>query len=340
MEKKASSISQVTLVDQAYNMLKEGILNKQFSQNQKLVYGDLENMLGMSKTSIVVALDRLVQEGYLRHKKNYGYYVTGAKKTAQQSESGFATLHKRSSDPVNYSIGTPLIKPSSISLNDATYEQLKKLILSRELSPGQKLIYSDLEKMLGVSKTPILNALSRLQGIGLVHLKQNVGYHVKEIDFSEIFHLFDARLALELANIPFIIKNVMDDDILMLEEVHKEYEKYSLPLLDSNRLNINNRFHLLIAKMGRNVFMIKYIQEIYDWMELRMPLTFEFLPQARLKEIPCEHDQIIEAIRARDKTRLERALKKHLKAPGKDIAKYLEIKTLLRTTSNSPAGYR
>ncbi len=331
MDKPASGIPQGALIDQAHQVLKEGILSKQFSRNQKLVYGDLENMLGMSKTPIVGALDRLVLEGYVRHRKNYGYYVTGANEPAHRGESGSAALRRLSATE-------PLIH--SVSQNEAAYEELRKLILARDLAPGQKLIYSDLEAMLGVSKTPILNALTRLQSIGLVHLKPNVGYYVKEIDFAEIINLFQARFALELANIPFIRTNCTDDDILMLEQANREYESYPLPVLDSPRLQINNRFHLVIARMGRNSFMIKYIQEIYDWMELAMPLTFEFLSPARVRAISREHEQILEAIRARDWHRLVSALKKHLKAPVKDFAKYLGVKPPLRTIFGRRAGDR
>ncbi|MGA2400958.1 MAG: GntR family transcriptional regulator [Syntrophobacteraceae bacterium] len=341
MEKPASGIPQGALIDQAYEILKEGILSKQYSRNQKLVYGDLENMLGMSKTPIVAALDRLVQEGYVRHRKNYGYYITDTNGPAHQGESGIAALRGLSTtESLVHPAGGHRFEGSYVSQNEATYEGLRKLILARDLAPGQKLIYSDLEEMLGVSKTPILNALARLQGIGLVYLKPNAGYYVKPIDFSEIIHLFEARRALELANTPFIISNCTDNDILMLEEVHQQYENYSLPLLDNARLQINNRFHLLIARMGRNTFMFKYILEIYDWIELRMPLTFEFLPPKRLKEIPREHEQIIEAIRARDKNRLESALKKHLKAPVKDIAEYLNMKPPLGTVSGRREGDR
>ena len=341
MKKTVSGTPEGTLIDQAYQVLKEAILGKRFSQNQKLVYGDLEKTLGMSKTPIVGALDRLVEEGYVRRRKNYGYYTTGTNGPAHQGESGPAALRGLSAtEPLIYPAGRHRIEASHISQNEATYQELRKLILARDLAPGQKLIYSDLEAMLGVSKTPILNGLARLQGIGLVYLKPNAGYYVKEIDFCEIIHLFEARRALELANTPFIINNCTDDDILVLEEIHQEYVKYALPLLDSARLQINSRFHILIARMARNTFMIKYILEIYDWIELRMPLTFEFLSPERLREIPGEHEQIVEAIRARDKHRLERALKKHLKAPIKDIAEYLNIKLPGRTASGCGVGDR
>lgn len=318
--------SSQSLTDQAYERIKQAILTKRFSHNQKLVYGDLEKMLGMSKTPIVSVLDRLVDEGYIRHQKNFGYFVKQDNEVDPNCEIGVIAVHNLdNSSPTKHLPAFPTLKSSPVTLSQVAYEKLKGLIITQKLVPGQKLIYSDLEHVLGISKTPIVSGLARLESEGLVYLKPNAGYYVKEIDYDEVIDLFEARKAMELANINFVIKNVNGDDLERLEKIHHEYLNHPSPVLDNSRLQVNTKFHLQIALMGKNSFMIKYIEQIYDWFELRMPLTFQFLSHNRVREIDVEHEEIVEAIRIRDRARLEQAFQIHLEAPIKDIAEYLDL---------------
>ncbi len=76
--------------------------------------------------------------------------------------------------------------PAIVPLKTIAYEKIKSLILSSKVVPGQKLSYSDLEKKLGISKTPIINSLSQLESEGFVRLKKNSGYYVQEINMGEL----------------------------------------------------------------------------------------------------------------------------------------------------------
>ena len=65
------------------------------------------------------------------------------------------------------------MKKSGMSKNFKAYNAIKELVAVHKLSPGQKLIYRDLEEALGMSKTPIINGLMRLEQEGLVQIKLN-----------------------------------------------------------------------------------------------------------------------------------------------------------------------
>lgn len=319
--------NKINLANFAYEEIKKSIDNRIFIYNQKLLYRDLEKLLGMSKTAIIVALKRLENEEYVYHRKNYGYFVN--RNISSNFKNPTVREKKRNIENSTSKIDVSEISDPKLyifNLNDAIYQKLKDYILSGKFAPGQKLIYGDLEKLLGVSKTPILNGLIRLQCEGLVYQKNNAGYYVKEINISEIFKLFEARLSLELANAPFIVKHCSDDDIKELYKIHQEYERYPTPLIDSKRLRLNSNLHLSIAKIGKNNFIIKFLKEIYSWIELRMPLTFEFLPQKRVEIILIEHKKIIDTLRDRDKRRFIIALKAHLEAANKDLGKYFKVK--------------
>ena len=321
---KKSFISSTEL---AFLSIKNCILTQKFSQGQKLSYGDLEKKLKMSKTPILSAMSSLADEGLVKHIKNRGYFVEAIKSDDRMDPAvdGIPSLpdDSVSEKGVQEHIAQ---EHQNDSLNHRIYKKIKELILTSKFVPGQKLIYSDLADAFGVSKTPIVISLARLESENYVYLKRNAGYYVKELNLAEVRDIAEAREALELANVDLIMKNYDTIDMAELEKIHKDFVNYCSPVYDGKKLKLNRQFHLRLAKMSRNSLMLKYIQNIYDIFDLKMNISAEFLPQKRVSENNVEHEQIMEALRGGDKARLKQALRKHLKAPVKDIIQYLNVK--------------
>ena len=91
---------------------------------------------------------------------------------------------------------------------EEVYLKIKEMIYFNQLAPGQKLIYSDLAKRLGVSVTPVVQALNRLETSKLVRYTPNKGYFVGEITETEAVQLYQAREALEIYIMPTVIQNL------------------------------------------------------------------------------------------------------------------------------------
>jgi DNA-binding GntR family transcriptional regulator len=318
-------INHMSSEERAYAAIRGLISNRSYGAGDRLKYAELANMLKMSKTPIIAALSRLTEEGWVDHKPNCGYRVA--------KNSGASADRPTASDPLpmagslellNAEFPVSEVTAPAASLNQAAYEAIKEQILKSRLVPGQRLVYSDLEQRLGVSKTPILNALSRLESEGYVQQKRNVGYHVREFTLKEVEDLFDARQAMELANLDFVLAMRTNEDVRELERIHQEYVHCPSPIYDETRVAINRRFHLRIAQMGRNGMMLRYITQLYDFFDLRMKFSLSFLPPERMREIDAEHEQIVAALRDRSKTRLMKAFRIHLGAPVRDIFRYLQ----------------
>lgn|GEM_PF-1142340 len=311
--------------ERAYTTIRRLILSRKYYEGYRFKYDELAKMLAMSKTPIVSALSRLTQEGLVEHKQNSGYKVArisggGLGRTTKSDISSLAdTLSIESTDGYDR-----VLTPPTASLNQAVYDVIKGHILKSKFVPGQKLVYSDLEKELGVSKTPIITALSRLEGEGYVRLIRNSGYYVREFTFEEVEDLLKARQALELANLDFVLARHTKDDLRDLERIHHEHTNYSSPSYDETRLANNRRFHLRIVAMGRNSLMIKYITHLYDFFDLKMKFNFSFLLPERLKEENVEHGQIVAALRQGSRIRLRKALRLNLASPIKDILRYMK----------------
>lgn len=204
-------------------------------------------------------------------------------------------------------------KSQIASMTDFAYQRIKELILRGKLSPGQKLLYNDLEARLKVSKTPIISALNRLESEGYVYPKKNVGYYIKEIDVEEVVQVLEAREILEVANLDSVIKNQNSITMKNLEKAHYEYVSYNSQLFDRKKSLLNSKFHVQLSRVGKNDFIIKYIEHLYEWIDLRF--RFSAVPPIRVRQSEAEHGEIIKSIREKDVTSAKELLSNHLRAP-------------------------
>jgi DNA-binding GntR family transcriptional regulator len=312
---KTSEKSRTNLTENAYQAIKNAITTERYSTGQKLTYGDLEKSLRMSKTPIVLAMSRLVDEGLVRHVKNRGYYVNGIKNNL--NTGSVPALF-------NLDFSLPPTSDPTISLTRAVYEKIKELIQKLKLVPGQKLVYADLAEAIGVSKTPVINALARLESDGFVQYAKNTGYYVKELKLEEVRAIFEARELMELANVDLILKNHTLQEVMRLEDIHQAHISLSTDVYTDEKLRINRQFHLCLAGMGHNPLMVKYIEDIYEQFDIRLKMNFNFLEPERVKEVNQEHHDILDALQNNDGIRFKRALQKHLQAPARDIFRHIK----------------
>jgi len=101
----------------------------------------------------------------------------------------------------------------SENLSARVYNQIKNLILCNEVLPGQKLHHQELSERLGVSRTPVREALTRLVQEGYVSFLPNRGFTCKEIRLQEAEELYDLREALEAFAVEKAIENLTDDGL-------------------------------------------------------------------------------------------------------------------------------
>ncbi|MGE0503634.1 MAG: GntR family transcriptional regulator [Rhizobiaceae bacterium] len=152
----------------------------------------------------------------------------------------------------------------------AVYDRLKGLILSNELRPGNKLGHQMLAELLGVSRTPVRESLERLLQEGLVIRLQNRGYYVAEITEDEAVQLYDTREALEV----FQLRRSMESGIkpaqlARLNKLQKRYEELIGYELGRERLIADSQFHLALAALGGNEYLVQALKTIFDRLILK-----------------------------------------------------------------------
>ncbi len=199
-------------------------------------------------------------------------------------------------------------KAQSASKEELACRKIKEFMYARKLSPGQKIIYRDLEEMLGMSKTPITSALGRLEQEGLVVSTHNRGYYVKKLNKTEIMQLYDLRVRLEEIAIDYAIANARPEDLAELKQALDAYLDYDSVFYDSTRLKLDLEFHLQIARMGRNDFLIGILTQFYERALVGLPAFFMTPLIPKFKE---DHRLIFEALESGDSPKTKEIIKNH-----------------------------
>lgn len=108
---------------------------------------------------------------------------------------------------------------------DLAYEEIKKLILSGKLSNDMSISENVLAKMLGMSRTPVRDALRRLEMDGFVRIIPNQGAVIREVSINEVKEIYDMRIALEEFVTKELADMLSDKDFSNLEKILKKQEE-------------------------------------------------------------------------------------------------------------------
>jgi DNA-binding GntR family transcriptional regulator len=197
------------------------------------------------------------------------------------------------------------------NLTLAAYSSIKEMMLNYDIVPGQRLIFVDLAKQLGVSRTPVNNALSILAKEGYLDFVPNQGYSVHKLTKEEAESLYEMREILEVGTVDKAIYMMTSDSLAALEKSKADYEQSISDRVHRKLFLIDTEFHAGLIEMLGN----KFLTERYRDVCLRIVLRFrtEDLQMERVRDIVKEHDRLLEAIRSRQNLKIKQLLLNHNK---------------------------
>ena len=207
----------------------------------------------------------------------------------------------------------PVTAPPRTNLNDQVYETLKAQLVRRELGPGEKMSLHELAATLGVSRSPVHHALTRLVSEGLLSVKSRRGYFVTPLTEATIAEGYDVRLALELQSAESAVGRVGLDGLRRLRELHEATaEAVSHAEWDS----ANAAFHEHQVDLAGNTLLSRF------YRELSVNLMMQVIRGGKLEGgsyLPTEHAAIVDAYEAGDLDAAHTAIRAHI-ATGRRIA--------------------
>ena len=218
----------------------------------------------------------------------------------------------------------PLAKIEQRRATDEVLQALRDAILTRVFTPGQRLNVEDLAANLGVSFTPVRQALQLLAAEGLIVIQPRSGTYVATLSPRDVEETFDIRRALECLAAETAVVNASDDDIAaartILERLAKPVESEADRALHETA---NTELHHMIIRLSGN----KRAAEMYD--SLHAHLTIARLHrvgeswQSRLDLEHAEHKEIVDAFCHRDARALQSALRKHIARAKRELVNEL-----------------
>ncbi len=220
-----------------------------------------------------------------------------------------------------------LPKIDTANLWDKTYMVLKDLIIHRKFKPNEKLSIPDLASQLGVSRTPIRDALNRLEMEGLVKTISKVGTFVTAIGDSEVLDIIDTRLMLELWVVDKL--SACPDEELTpklqpLEDVLDKSSRLveSLPIDEYLRSDYNLQFHMAFIHLGDNRRNIDIYFSLmsYHGLAIEKALFTKEMVTSALNQHYC----IINALKCRDFDQVRASIKLHLEDSRERLIKRLK----------------
>lgn len=221
---------------------------------------------------------------------------------------------------------SPRVLQRSKSLQEQAYQALKTAILSGELAPGQRLIETQLAQQLQVSRTPIREAIRLLQRENLVDAGSNSTTRVATISTTDAVQLYDCRIALEQLSVIGVCQNATESQLEELEGMVEQAEKLvnSKPtqLTSFRLLDLDYRFHRLLALSSGNPWLVSLLDQVFDKMQLLRVQTIKNNPE--VLEIRAEHRRIYEPLRDRNPEAAAQAIKEHLTASKERVIREVQ----------------
>lgn len=219
------------------------------------------------------------------------------------------------------------------NINEKVYELIKNRILYRDYPPGYKLSIRDLQKNLGVSNSPIKDALFRLAGEEFVEITSRKGTFVKNITPHDIWEIEQARTFIESGAVETIAPRITKEEVELMKSLYQETLMQGEKFDYITFMKKDFKFHGAIIRMTNN----KRLVQMYERLNTNLQIARYKIARNIKKRLPwtnSDHLEIVESLSERNPQKAKEAVVRHrikardafLKEAGIDV-KFIMIKT-------------
>jgi DNA-binding GntR family transcriptional regulator len=204
-------------------------------------------------------------------------------------------------------------------LKAEVYKIIKGGITHREFLPGTQLKESDLVRKLGVSRTPIREALNQLSKEGIIEIFPRKGAFVRDCSKEEVIEILLLREVLEGVAARLATLRMSDGLVKNLETLFKQYRKGSIGYAEADE-----QFHSEIIEASGSTRLIGLVNNLKDSLQMLDMRAVSFRYPERIRRSLDEHLKIIEAVKARDGALAETLTREHFQHTRTYYEKHLE----------------
>lgn len=192
--------------------------------------------------------------------------------------------------------------------SETAYDKLFEAIETGMILPGERLLETDLAQRFGVSRTPVREAIRKLESEGIVRHAPRIGAMVRQLGQQEIVELYEMRIVLEGTAAEMAARHASEAEIDTLEALNDDMRRAA----DADRdvVRINRQFHLCIVDAARNQFLTHCYHDLSNTLMLLGKTTLD--TPARIETVCAQHADIIAALRSRDAPLAAQMMRTHM----------------------------
>jgi len=197
------------------------------------------------------------------------------------------------------------------SLSGKIFAQLQNDIINGKYKPGDSLIETKLAKEMGVSRTPVREAIVQLELEGLVQSMPNRGVVVTGVSEQDIEDIYTIRMLIEGLAARWAAEKITDEELEELKEAIEFEEFYTARNNTSHLLKLDSKFHEIIFKASKSKPLMHTLSNFHLYVQRARNISLE--SSGRAKEALAEHRAILQAIMERDAEKAERLTTEHIR---------------------------
>lgn len=195
-------------------------------------------------------------------------------------------------------------------LSERVAGNIRDYILSGKIKAGERLTEPRLSQMLGISRTPIREALRLLEMEGFVEIFPRKGAVVTSVTDKDVDEIFILKVKLESLAAKLAAELIDRENIQELEDLNARMDKFADAKNVSVLINLNSEFHNLIIDNCGNSRLIRFLEALLR--EFKRATAYSFTETGRIKRVIEEHAEIITAIKERNPEKAEKLMAKHI----------------------------
>lgn len=209
-----------------------------------------------------------------------------------------------------------------LPLRDVVFNTIREAILKGDFAPGERLMEKQLADKMGVSRTPIREAIRKLELEGLVIMIPRKGAEVASITKKDISDVLEIRAALESLAVRLACKRMSEQDLQELENVCKDFQA-ATGANDVNRIiELDVKFHDLLFRCSYND---KLIQMLNNLIEQIYRFRVEYIYKMNdYSELAKEHQQIVQSLRDKKPEQASELAVSHIQNQELSILRHFE----------------
>lgn len=218
------------------------------------------------------------------------------------------------------------------SARETAYAEVRRRILTLELRGSQKIDEAALVESIGVSRTPVREALHQLSAEGLVEVDPKGGYRVSSISLRQCRELIEAQHVLVRATTQLLVDRIDDEGLELLSDAVRAVERAADDRDVATLTRTNAELHILETELTRNSYLLAMAERVYTHLQRLAYLSFggAHSGAARLGDIDdhygkvhVDHWEYIDALKDRDRQRAETVAVRHVRLFQTRLTKFL-----------------